>query len=161
MKLIEMLEQVMSEIGDASKEPYPFKRITDEDDEREYIFSTDSGFKYEVNIVTNKEDAISRVGFGVINDETGELSYEKQTGEQDVYKIMSTITAIVKEDLKTNPYQIDTIEFTPSKRKDNTTDKDPTSNVRTKLYSRYIKGQFPNAEVTQTIHGDIRVILNK
>jgi hypothetical protein len=69
---------------------------------------------------------------------------------------MATIVAIVKKDLKSN--HTDILEFSPSKRAG---DKDPMSNVRTKLYSRYIKGQFPNAEVTKTLHGDIRVNLNK
>ena len=159
MKLTKILEEVMSEIGDASKEPYPFKRITDEDGEREYVFMTDSGLKYEVNILTLKEYGVSSVGFGVINNKTGKLSYEKQTGEQDIYRIMSTITAIVKEDLRTNPYEVDTIEFLPSKRKADKTDKDPIANVRTQLYLRYIRAEFPNAEVTQTEHGDIRVKL--
>jgi hypothetical protein len=69
---------------------------------------------------------------------------------------MSTIVEIVKKDLESN--DADIIEFSPSKRKGDR-DQDPMSNVRTQLYSRYIKGQFPNAEVTQTTLGDIRVIL--
>ena len=159
MKLIDILK----EIGDASKEPYgPIDVITDDEAERQYGFSTDSGTIYEVKVETFYQGptrpVIARVLFGIIGQD-GDISYDAQTGENDIYRIMSTIVEIVKKDLKDN--HADIIEFTPSKRKDTSTDKDPMSNVRTQLYSRYIKGQFPNAEVTQTIHGDIRVILNK
>ena len=160
MKLTKILKEVISEIGDASKEPYPFKRVTDDYDERQYIFSTDSGFQYEVKIETIEgspmEPVIARVGFGVI-DETDDISYVKQTGENDVYKIMATVTAIVKQDLKSN--DADVIEFSPSKRRNKDVDEDPMSNVRTQLYSRYIKGQFPNAEVQFDDYGDVRVRL--
>ena len=158
MKLIDILK----EIGDASKEPYgPIDVITDDEAERQYGFSTDSGTIYEVKVETFYQGptrpVIARVLFGII-EQDGDISYDAQTGENDIYRIMSTIVEIVKKDLKSN--HADIIEFSPSKREGDK-DKDPMSNVRTKLYSKYIKGQFPNAEVTQTIHGDIRVILNK
>jgi hypothetical protein len=161
MKLIDILESALKEIGDASKEPYPFKRITDEYDERKYTFASDAGFIYEVKIETiggsPMEPIIARVGFGVI-DETDYISYVKQTGENDVYRIMATITAIVKKDIKSN--HADIIEFSPSKREGSNTDEDPMSNVRTQLYSRYIKTQWPNSEVQTDGYGDIRVTLN-
>lgn len=153
---------LLKEIGDASKKPYgPIDTLTDDEAERQYGFSTDSGIIYEVKVETfyrgEGKPVIARVQFGII-DEDGDVSYDAQTGENDIYRIMSTIVEIVKKDLKDN--HADIIEFTPSKRKDTSTDKDPMSNVRTNLYSRYIKGQFPNAEVTRTIPGDIKVILN-
>jgi hypothetical protein len=151
----------LSEIGDASRQPYPFKLVIDDIYEREYIFSTDSGFQYEVEVETIEGDpmepVIARVGFGVIDD-TDEVSYVKQTGENDVYRIMSTITSIVKKDLRSN--SADFIEFSPSKRQDKDIDQDPMANVRTQLYSRYIKSQFPNSEVQVDDYGDIRVNLN-
>lgn len=161
MKLTKILEQVISEIGDASREPYgPIDTITDDEAERQYGFETESGKVYEVKVETfyrgEGKPVIARVLFGTIEDD-GDVSYDAQTGENDIYRIMSTIVAVVKKDLKSN--HADIIEFSPSKRSGDK-DKDPMSNVRTKLYSRYIKGQFPNAEVTQTLHGDIRVILN-
>jgi len=151
----------LTEIGDASKQPYPFKLVIDDIYEREYIFSTDSGFQYEVEVETIEGDpmepVIARVGFGVIDD-TDEVSYVKQTGENDVYRIMSTITSIVKKDLRSN--SADFIEFSPSKRQVKDIDQDPMANVRTQLYSRYIKSQFPNSEVQVDDYGDIRVNLN-
>ena len=160
MKLTKILEEVMSEIGDASKEPYgPIHVFTDDEAERQYGFSTDSGTIYEVKVETfyrgEGKPIIARVSFGII-EQDGDISYDAQTGENDIYRIMSTIVEIVKKDLKSN--DADIIEFSPSKRKGDR-DQDPMSNVRTQLYSRYIKGQFPNAEVTQTTLGDIRVIL--
>lgn len=160
MKLTKILKEVMSEIGDASKEPYgPIDTITDDEAERQYGFSTDSGTIYEVKVETfyrgEGKPIIARVSFGIIGQD-GDISYDAQIGENDIYRIMSTIVEIVKKDLESN--DADIIEFSPSKRKGDR-DQDPLSNVRTQLYSRYIKGQFPNAEVTQTMLGDIRVIL--
>ena len=160
MKLTKILKEVISEIGDASKEPYgPIHVFTDDEAERQYGFSTDSGTIYEVKVETfyrgEGKPIIARVSFGIIGQD-GDISYDAQTGENDIYRIMSTIVEIVKKDLKSN--HADIIEFSPSKREGDK-DKDPMSNVRTKLYSRYIKGQFSKAEVTQTTLGDIRVIL--
>ncbi len=162
MKLTKILEQVVSEIGDASKEPYgPIDIITDDEAERQYGFSTPSGTIYEVKVETfyrgPMSPVIARVQFGIIGED-GDISYDAQTGENDIYRIMATIVAVVKKDLKSN--HADIIEFSPSKRIGDK-DKDPMSNVRTQLYTRYIKGQFPNAEVTRTLYGDIRVDLKK
>jgi hypothetical protein len=162
MKLTKILKEVMSEIGDASKEPYgPIDTITDDEAERQYGFTTDSGTIYEVKVETfyrgEGKPVIARVLFGIVGEDGG-ISYDAQTGENDVYRIMATIVAVVKKDLESNPADI--IEFSPSKRIGDK-DKDPMSNVRTQLYTRYIKGQFPNAEVTRTLYGDIRVDLKK
>ena len=162
MKLTKILEEVITEIGDASKQPYgPIDTITDDEAERQYGFETESGTIYEVKIETIDDGpwnpVIARVNFGIVGEE-GDVDYYAQTGENDIYRIMSTIVAIVKKDLKSN--HADIIEFSPSKREGDK-DKDPMSNVRTQLYSRYIKAQFPNAEVTRTLYGDIQVILNK
>ena len=162
MKLTKILKEVMSEIGDASKEPYgPIDTITDDEAERQYGFTTDSGTIYEVKVETfyrgEGKPVIARVLFGIVGED-GDISYDAQTGENDIYRIMATIVAVVKKDLKSN--HADIIEFSPSKRIGDK-DKDPMSNVRTQLYTRYIKGQFPNAEVTRTLYGDIRVDLKK
>jgi hypothetical protein len=162
MKLTKILKEVISEIGDASKEPYgPIDTITDDEAERQYGFETDYGTIYEVKIETIDDGpwnpVIARVNFGIVGEE-GDVDYYAQTGDNDIYRIMSTIVAIVKKDLKSN--HADIIEFSPSKREGDK-DKDPMSNVRTQLYSRYIKAQWPNAEITKTLYGDIQVILNK
>ncbi len=162
MKLTKILNEVITEIGDASKQPYgPIDTITDDEAERQYGFETESGTIYEVKVETfyrgPGRPVIARVNFGIVGEE-GDVDYYAQTGESDIYRVMSTIVQIVKKDLKFN--HADIIEFSPSKREGDK-DKDPMSNVRTQLYSRYIKAQFPNAEVTRTLHGDIQVILNK
>jgi len=161
MKLTKILKEVMSEIGDASKEPYPFKlnKKIGIQDTRVYNFSTTSGFNYIV-MVNNKlgDPILANVSFAIVDDnKLGIWNYEKETGEQDVYKILSTITAIVKEDLKNNPADI--LTFSPSKRKDK--DTDPLDNVRTNLYTRYIKAEFPKSKVEGDEYGDIVVYLKK
>lgn len=153
----------ISEIGDASKEPYsPIDTISDTEDERQYGFSTESGTIYQVDVVTfyrgPMDPVIARVNFGTITDD-GDIDYDTQTEENNIYRIMSTIVSIVKKDLKSN--HADVIEFSPTKREGRDIDKDPLDNVRTKLYLRYIKSQFPNSEVKQTLYGDIQVDLRK
>lgn len=157
---IDLPKKKLSEIGDASKQPYgPIDTITDDEAERQYGFETDSGTIYEVKVETfyrgEGKPVIARVLFGIVGEDGG-ISYDAQTGENDVYRIMATIVAVVKKDLESN--HADIIEFSPSKRAGDK-DQDPIENVRTQLYSRYIKGQFTNAEVTRTVAGDIRVIL--
>jgi len=158
---VDLPKKKLTEIGDASKQPYgPIDTLTDDEGERQYGFSTDSGTIYEVKVETYAKPGKpikAIVSFGII-DEDGEISYDAQTGENDIYRIMSTILTIVKKDLKSNP--ADAIVFVPSKREGGNKDKDSMSNVRTKLYSRYIKAHWPNAEITRTIPGDIVVNLN-
>ena len=162
MKLKRILKEVLSEIGDASKEPYgPIDTITDDEIERQYGFETESGTLYQVTIETIDDGPLmgrpvkAVVKFGTI-EQDGDISYDAQTGENDIYRVMSTILSIVKKDLKSNPAE--EIVFSPSKREGNK-DKDPMSNVRTKLYSKYIKAQWPDAEIGRTLHGDIKVRL--
>jgi hypothetical protein len=161
MKLSKILKEVMSEIGDASKQPYgPIDTITDTEQDREYRFSTDSGTIYQVDVITfyrgPNKPVVARVAFG-ITDKYGDVDYDTQTNKNDIYRIMSTIVSIIKKDLESN--HADIIEFHPNKREGK--DIDPLDNARTQLYLRYIKGQFPNSEVTQTLDGDIRVDLKK
>jgi hypothetical protein len=167
----------------------PISTVYDHPDERDYEFDTNPGdpsnIKYQVNVMTSKiygknpnEDLIvSRVGFGVItqsqntndketkkkfgdkkptNTTSRSISYDTQTGKNDIYRIMSTITSIVKTDLESN--KADILRFSSSKRSGNK-DEDPMTNVRTQLYSRYIKGQFKDAEVKALPNGDIQVTL--
>jgi hypothetical protein len=153
----------ISEIGDASKEPYsPIDTISDSEEERQYGFSTDSGTIYQVDVITfyrgPNKPIVARVNFGTITDD-GDIDYDTQTNKNEIYRIMATIVSIVKKDLKSNP--ADVIEFSPTKREGKDIDKDPLDNVRTKLYLRYIKSQFPNSEVTRTLNGDIQVDLRK
>ena len=169
----------------------PITTVYDNPDERDYEFDTNPGdpsnIKYQVNVMTSKiygknpnEDlVVSRVGFGVVtqsqntndkqtkkkfgdkkptNTTSRSISYDTQTGKNDIYRIMSTITSIVKTDLESN--KADILRFSSSKRSGNK-DEDPMDNVRTQLYSRYIKGQFKDAKVEALPNGDIQVDLRK
>jgi hypothetical protein len=181
IQLAKIKQYLLKEIGDASKAPYgPIDTISDTEDEREYGFSTstdESGIRYQVDVVTfyrgPMDPVIARVNFGTITDD-GDINYDTQTEENDIYRIMATIVSIVKKDIRSN--HADIIEFSPTKRtvKQNSkraragiqVDTDPMDNVRTKLYLRYIKGQFKDgefkdAQVKQTPHGDIQVDLRK
>jgi hypothetical protein len=173
IQLAKIKQYLLKEIGDASKEPYsPIDTITDTEQDREYRFSTESGTIYQVDVITfyrgPNKPIVARVAFG-ITDKYGDVDYDTQTNKNDIYRIMSTIVSIVKKDLDSNP--ADVIEFHPNKRTIDSdskraragiqVDTDPLDNARTQLYLKYIKGQFPNFEVTQTLDGDIQVDLRK
>ena len=161
LQLAKIKQFLLQEIGDASKAPYsPIDTITDTEQDREYRFSTDSGALYQVDVITfyrgPNKPIVARVAFGV-TDKYGDTDYDTETNANDIYRVMATIVSIVKKDLQSNP--ADTIEFHPNKREDKDSDKDPMDNVRTQLYLRYIKGQFRDAQATQTPDGDIQVAL--
>jgi hypothetical protein len=159
LQLAKMKQHLLKEIGDASKAPYsPIDTITDTEQDREYRFTTDSGAQYQVDVITfyrgPNKPITARVAFGVA-DKYGDVDYDTQTNSNDIYRIMATIVSIIKGDLQSNP--ADVIEFHPNKREGK--DIDPLDNVRTQLYLRYIKSQFPDAQVTETPDGDIQVSL--
>ena len=176
LQLAKMKQHLLKEIGDASKAPYsPIDTITDTEQDREYRFSTDAGAQYQVVIITFYRGAnkpvVARVAFGV-TDKWGDVDYNTQTEENNIYRVMATIVSIVKQDIQSN--YADIIEFHPNKRTIDPNSKrakagiqvdtDPLDNARTQLYLKYIKGQFQDGEfkdtqVTQTPDGDIQVDL--
>lgn len=161
LELSKLKQYLLQEIGDASKEPYYSEIIVDSEEERIYEFTTTSGLLYQVTIETLFESpmkpTVAIVKFGIIQrNDPDKVDYNAQTGDSDIYKVMATVVDIVRKDLKENPADI--IEFKPTKRPNK--DINAVDNVRTQLYLRYIRAEFPNAEVTQTEHGDIRVTLS-
>ena len=166
LQLAKLKQHLLQEIGDASKEPYSYQLIADDEEERIYEFTTTLGMIYEITIETIFEQTvIAIVKFGTVEpNDPYNVNYSAQTGDSDVYRVMSTIVAIVKEDLKNN--DADIIQFEPSKRSGK--DSDVTNNVRANLYKRYIKSELTkqlklsdeDAEKAFTVHGNsIRVTL--
>jgi hypothetical protein len=135
-------------------DPYGFTTVENEEDRRVYSFETDSGLDYMVELEEEIDEDLGMVlyiNFGVFdkdNIEAGSnLNVVTNKGEQ--YRIMNTLSAIVKEDLAINSY-IEYITFNPAKRKlpnpISGKERDSDSNSRAKLYMKYIIGRLPNAK---------------
>ncbi len=148
----------VNEIGlDSEKmRPYPFKTIEDGEERRVYSFKTDSGLNYIAELEEEENEKYGMVlyiDFGVVDesDITAGSNQNVVTNKGEQYRVMNTLSAIVKEDLAINSY-IKYITFNPSKRKlpnpisGKERDSDISSNARAKLYIKYIKGRLPNAK---------------
>lgn len=149
MKLTKILEQVISEINeiggkDEKMSPYTFKTVYNGEDHRTYTFQTPSGLDYQVDLGEIEDDEygmVLNIEFGVTDEEelTGPIQ-NLVTNKGELYRVMNTIAAIIREDLAINQY-IKYITYNPAKR-----DKDTDSNARGKLYMKYIQGRIPNAK---------------
>lgn len=149
----------VNEIGlDSEKmKPYPFRTGLDSEESRTYTFKTDSGLNYKVELMEAEDDEYGMVlyiNFGTYNegeegDDFGEPNQNVVTNKGEQYRIMNTLSAIVKEDLAINQY-IKYITFNPAKRKlpnpISGKERDSDSNSRAKLYMKYIIGRLPNAK---------------
>lgn len=140
----------VNEIGGESEKmaPYRFKNVQDEEEFRTYVFKTDSGLDYQVDLDEIEDDEfgmVLNINFGVVDEEelTGPIQ-NLVTNKGELYRVMNTIAAIIREDLAINQY-IKYITYNPAKR-----DKDTESNARGKLYMKYIQGRIPNAKEVQS-----------
>jgi hypothetical protein len=154
IKLIDILK----EIGDASSQPYPFDFYGDYGNMRIYGFDTEN-YPYTVELQYTDldlydEDTTNILGvrFYIPDDEDPDIERDDIVANKgELFKVMATVTAIIKKDLKNHP-EIDTITFTPAKKEGETT------NVsRLNLYTRYIKNAYPNATITSGDRGNIEV----
>ena len=155
------LKDILKEIGDASSQPYSFDFYGDYDDMRIYAFDTES-YPYTVELQyadldNYDEDATNILGvrFYVADEDDPDMERDDVvTNKGELFRVMATVTAIIKKDLQDHP-EIDTITFTPAKKEGETT------NVsRLNLYTRYIKNAFPNASITSGNRGSVEVKLN-
>ena len=140
----------VNEVGGESEKmaPYRFKNVEDEEEFRTYLFKTDSGLDYQVDLDEIEDDEygmVLNINFGVVDEEelTGPIQ-NLVTNKGELYRVMNTIAAVIREDLAINQY-IKYITYNPAKR-----DKDTESNARGKLYMKYIQGRIPNAKEVQS-----------
>lgn len=154
IKLIDLIK----EIGDSSSQPYKFDFYGDYDVMRVYGFYTEN-YPYTVELQYDDldfydEDTTNVLGvrFYISDEEDPDLERDDiVTNKGELFKVMATVTAIIKKDLKNHP-EIDTITFTPAKKEGETT------NVsRLNLYTRYIKNAYPNATITSGDKSSIEV----
>ncbi|CAB4138638.1 hypothetical protein UFOVP331_198 [uncultured Caudovirales phage] len=154
IKLIDILK----EIGDASSQPFPFSFYGDYGNVRMYGFETEH-YPYSVELQYTDLDSYDEgttnalgVRFYIPDDEDPDIERDDIVANKgELFRVMATITAIIKKDLKDHP-EINTITFTPSKKEGET-----TNISRLNLYTRYIKNAFPNAAITVGDKGSIEV----
>ena len=144
-------DKSLDEIGgkDEKMPPYTFKTAYDGEDHRTYVFKTPSGLDYQVDLEEIEDEEygmVLNIEFGVTDEEelTGPIQ-NLVTNKGELYRVMNTIAAIIREDLAINQY-IKYITFNPAKRQD----KDIDSNARGNLYMKYIQGRIPNAEEVES-----------
>jgi hypothetical protein len=146
----------VNEVGLDSEKMKPYRFTTEEDgeDRRVYSFETDSGLDYMVELEEEVDDDLGMVlyiNFGVVdkNDIGAGSNQNVVTNKGEQYRVMNTLSAIVKEDLAINSY-IKYITFNPAKRKlpnpISGKERDLDSNSRAKLYMKYIIGRLSNAK---------------
>jgi hypothetical protein len=149
------LRDILSEIGEASTTPYKWKKISTKEDTVFFTFTTDQDTPYKVALENytyedyheNKEYPAIEVSFGV--KERGEYSTTAVTNKGEMYRVMSTIVAIVKDYLKRND-NIKAIIYEPVKKESDTEYK------RNSLYMAFIKKQIPGAKF-EDIYGSVIV----
>jgi len=152
------LKSLLKEIGDASSQPYRFDFYGDYGDMRIYGFDTEN-YPYTVELQYTDLDNygenttnILGVRFYVSDEDDPKMELDDVvTNKGELFRVMATVTAIIKKDLQDHP-EINTITFTPSKKEGETT------NVsRLNLYIRYIENAFPNASITPGNRGSVEV----
>jgi hypothetical protein len=117
-----------------------------------YYFNTSSGLRYEVRFGRRQDNILhSTIVFGVINDEfEGEEYITTNRGE--VYKVMNTIVAIVKDFIEQHP-KVNIYEFHAIDRDDEEEEVESggknkiKGNARLKLYKRYLPKIFDHGWV--------------
>ena len=146
-------DSILNEIGDLSQVPYKWKTFPKPEGSNDpysyYDFSTDNGTKYQV--IFNREEFGKTVNYDmsfVAKGKDGKgFSADALTGDNEPFKIMSTIVDITRDQIK-KAGDVEFITFEPTKGK--TGEEGAKGNTRSKLYKIIIKKNFPKAKVSGT-----------
>jgi hypothetical protein len=143
----EEIKKSLKEVGEATLEPYPWKKSIVEDGITVYNFKTDLGSIYRVSLdrfmydnfpKINEEIPAIEVVFAVIDESGKYYSTSKITNKGEIYRVMSTIVDIIKSFILKNP-EINVIMYEPMKKEGEINSK------RGELYKTFIKKQIPTA----------------
>jgi hypothetical protein len=155
----------LNEIGDLSQKSYNWEYFPKPKESKDpyfyYDFTTNSGTKYQV--IFYREVLGKTVNYDMSfvakgKDDKG-FSTDSLTGDNEPFKIMSTIVDITKEQIK-RAGDVEFITFEPTKGK--TGEEGAKDNTRSKLYKTIIKKNFPKANVsgTDTVVVDMTAYIN-
>lgn len=121
-----------------------------------YYFNTDSGLRYEVRFGRRQDNILfATIVFGVINDEFEGEEYVT-TNRGEVYKVMSTISEIVRDFMKVHPKMM-CYEFHAVDREG---EDEGNQNARMYLYRRYLPQIFDDTWETK-ISGNSALVKRK
>jgi len=127
------LVDLLKEIGDS---PYLYKKDLDSSkDEIIYKFELEDGTEFEVNIFVRSKGTIEI-------DFTSDYSWETVYRNKDVFKIFSTIKAILIEVI--NKLKVHTLIYDANPKKD-------------VIYKKLIQQVYPNAEFSKNQYGSVTV----
>jgi hypothetical protein len=116
-----------------------------------YYFNTDKGLRYEVRFGRMENNPLhATIVFGVVNDEFEEEYVTTNKG--DVFKVMNTISEIIRDFIKLHP-RINIYEFNAISR-DEEEENSGKANARMKLYQRFLPRIFNPDEWTFEIKGN-------
>jgi hypothetical protein len=152
-------EEVVMEIGDSSVKPYKWEEV-DQEGRFVYIrFTTDKETEYEVDLESmeypdpDDEDMnVAAMGIEFMAKRKGEQGYSSKitTNEGEIFKVMSTVSDIIKKYLKKRIFSdVEYLIYTPSKKPDQVSSK----NQRDMLYRKFITHNFPGAKINTDENG--------
>jgi hypothetical protein len=152
-------EEIVQEVGEGSVKPYKFEEV-DQEGRFVYIrFTTDKGTEYEVDLESmeypdpDDEDMnIAAMGIEFLAKQKGKDGYSSKitTNEGDIFKVMSTISDIIKKYLKKRIFSdVEYLIYTPSKKLDQSSSK----NQRDMLYRKFITYNFSGAKFITDSNG--------
>jgi hypothetical protein len=152
VKLTNILEQIIAEIGDTTNvDTYTYSKNSEMEESDEEIykmeFTTESDTNYVViiNKIDRNEDNNWRMDleFGIENESEGAFptsyDYKSVVNKGEMYKVMATVVKITKrelEDSKKAGQNITMIRIEPSKNFE-------TDKRRANLYKAYIEKNMP------------------
>jgi hypothetical protein len=172
MKLLKILKEVISEIGDTTNvDTYMYSKTPEFEDHDEEVykmeFTTESDINYVVIIskIDRNEDNIWRmdIEFGVENESEGgfpaSYDYKSVVNKGEMYKVMATVVKAVKKEIEQSTKKgqnIVTVRIEPSKNFEKDT-------RRANLYMAYIEKNMPKGSEIQVQDdlSNIKVILPK
>lgn len=152
-------EEIVTEVGEGSVKPYKFEEV-DQEGRFVYIrFTTDKGTEYEVDLESmeypdpDDEDMnVAAMGIEFLAKQKGKDGYSSKitTNEGDIFKVMSTVSDIIKKYLKKRIFSdVEYLIYTPSKKPDQGTSK----NQRDMLYRKFITHNFSGAKFITDSNG--------
>jgi hypothetical protein len=152
-------EEIVTEVGEGSVKPYKFEEV-DQEGRFVYIrFTTDKGTEYEVDLESmeypdpDDEDMnVAAMGIEFLAKQKGKDGYSSKitTNEGDIFKVMSTVSDIIKKYLKKRIFSdVEYLIYTPSKKPDQSSSK----NQRDMLYRKFITYNFSGAKFITDSNG--------
>lgn len=135
------------------KSHYLFKLIEFENGEARFTFTDENGLTYELDL--DWDSNVMDIEFGLVNDKA-----HNTTNLHRQYKVLRTVSYIVKLIIKRIEPKIKIISFKSSDNRDGIVDLN-SMEIRTKFFIRYIIKEYPQSTISRDDKNIIYVKLNK